>query len=517
MSTIELIGAIDGQHHYKADHITELLSQDQETLTVGTAFTGRPDTRIYANEQDVVKIRAELNLSPDKAKQWTAKVLQQEQQLAVHHPHKTWFVLENPVNDSVLVGSICPRLKPLNIELKPNPQSPAMREQYLNMLAAMFEKYLVLAKTAGHKLDEGLSNFAVDDNGNVYYLDDEYYAWDNFIAFSVMLGVFIRTYEWLDDAFMAQLADVLIELIDGIFEDQHCRTIISTQLQSLFMPSEQKEQLLKKLRAGLTQSPVTSSVHLANKKRHIGPNRYYAIMADIHANDAALDCVLNFYREHNITQGIVLGDIVGYGPEPQGCIERLQESPFEIIKGNHDHAVATNNTSRGFSQLAKTVIDWTIGQLSQQHRDWLHNLPVCSHHPHWLAVHGAPIDPAFFYGYVYQMTAEENLDYLQQKAIPLCLHGHSHTPGVYARDRRQCDHYITDATINLGSYNHSLVCPGSVGQPRNGHQETQCAIYDREKQEMVFVALPYRVDSVVEKMKHHGLPDKLWQRLLTGK
>jgi len=521
MSTIELIGAIDGNHYYKVDYIAELLATDREKLAVGTAFTGRPSTRIYTDGQTVVKIRAELDLSHDKARKWAAKALQQEQQLAVHHPHKTWFIIAGPGNNTILVGSICPRLKPLHIELKPKPQTHAVREQYLAILASMFEKYLLLAKTSGHKLDEGLSNFAVDDNGHVFYLDDEYYNWDDFIGFSVMLGVFIRTYEWLDKAFMAKLTGLLIELIDGIFEDPHCRTIISTQLQSLFMPSEQKEQLLKKLLTGLAKSPLTSSVHLANKKklnaRKNNNNRYYAIMADIHANDVALDCVLDFYREHKITQGIVLGDIVGYGPEPQGCIERLQESAFEIIKGNHDHAVATNNTSRGFSGNAKTVIEWTIGQLSQQQRDWLNCLPVYSHNRHWLAVHGAPIDPAFFYGYVYQMTAEENLDYLQQKAIPLCLHGHSHTPGIYARDRRQVDHFLTEASVSLSAYNHSLVCPGSVGQPRNGHQDAQCAIYDREKQEVVFVKLRYCVDSVVEKMQYHGLPEKLWQRLLIGK
>ncbi|MDD5275723.1 MAG: metallophosphoesterase family protein [Methylovulum sp.] len=521
MSTIELIGAVDGKHHYNADHIAGLLATEREKLAVGTAFTGRPDTCIYANGQNVVKIRAELDLSHENARKWTANVLQQEQQLAVHHPHKTWFIIDNQSNATVLVGSICPQLKPLNIELKPSPQTPPMREQYLDILADMFEKYLLLAKRHGYKLDEGLSNFAVDDKGDVYYLDDEYYSWDNFIAFSVMLGVFIRTYEWLDEAFMAKLTGILIGLVDGIFEDPHCRTIISTQLQSLFMPSEEKECLLKKLLTGLAQSPITSAVHLANKEqlnaRKNNNNRYYAVMADIHANDAALDCVLDFYREQKITQGIILGDIVGYGPEPAYCIERLQESTFEIIKGNHDYAVATGNTSRGFSGNAITVIDWTIGQLNQQHRDWLDSLPVFSRNQHWLAVHGAPIDPAFFYGYVYQMTAEENLDCLQQKAIPLCLHGHSHMPGVYARDRYQRDHHCTEDKVDLSAYAHSLVCPGSVGQPRNGRRETQCAVYDRELQEMVFVALPYCVDSVVEKMQRYGLSDKLWQRLQTGK
>jgi predicted phosphodiesterase len=448
-------------------------------------------------------------------------VLKQERQLAVHHPQKTWFIVEQSDTGNVLVGNICPHLTPLHVVFKTPPETSRQRQEYLVLLTAMFEKYLLLAKNFGHKLDEGLSNFAVDQQGAVYYLDDEYYSWDNFVAFAVMLGVFIRSYDWLDKPFIGRLTKQLVMLIDQIFQDPHCRIIIHNQLQSVFMPSVQKEQILKKLLTGLSRMPITAVVHPANKKklnaRKNNSNRYYAIMADIHANDAALECTLNFYREHNITQGIVLGDIVGYGPEPQRCIELLQDSSFEIIKGNHDHATATASTERGFSGNAKIVIDWTIGQLTQSEKDWLNSLPAFSHHQHWLALHGAPIDPAFFYGYVYPLTAEENLDYLQQKNIALCLHGHSHMPGVFARDSRYHDHYVTKNTVDLNQYAHALVCPGSVGQPRNGVASAQCAIYDREKKAVEFINLVYSLDSVIEKMQRFGLPEALWQRLLAGK
>jgi len=523
MATIELIGANDRQVHYSAEYIAEILSTRQVPLAVGSDFIGRPETRIYTNHRDVVKIRAELNLSRGKAEQWAAKVLKKEQQLGIHHPRKTWFIIDNPANDSVLVGSICPQLKPLNLELKAPPATASERSRYLNILVGMFEKYLLLAKTADVKLDEGLSNFAVDEGGRIYYLDDEYYGWDHFVAFSVMLGVFIRSYDWLDTAFMEELTAVLVRLIDGIFQDPHCRTIIGGQLQSLFMPSEQKERLLKKLLTGLARTPVNPAAYHAGKKSAV-PARVnphlHAVMADIHANDAALEVILDFYRQHHIVQGIVLGDLVGYGPEPQRCIEMLQDSPFDIIKGNHDHAVATNNLKLGISGNAKTVIEWTIERLPQEHRTWLDDLPAYLEHPHWLAVHGAPIDPAFFYAYVYPMTAEENLDHMQQKGIGLCLHGHTHTPGIYARDRFYRDRFIAGNSsdrIGLADYRHSLMCPGSVGQPRNGHPNSQCAIFDSEKREMVFISLPYDVAAVVDKIKRYGLPDNLGQRLLAGK
>ncbi|MCK5354678.1 MAG: metallophosphoesterase, partial [Methyloprofundus sp.] len=246
-------------------------------------------------------------------------------------------------------------------------------------------------------------------------------------------------------------------------------------------------------------------------------NRYLAVMADIHANEAALDCVLDFYKQQGIQQGIVLGDIVGYGPDPLVCIEKIQESPFEVIKGNHDHAVAMANTERGFSAHARDVINWTIEQLEESHREWLKYLPSFSKQEGWLAVHGAPIDPTFLYGYVYVMTAEDNLNHLQEKGVSLCFHGHSHMPGVYARDKHNRDHHLTDEEIDLGKYKHMLICPGSVGQPRNGGVGAQCAVYDQQEKRFSFITLPYSVEPVVQRMKDNNLPDQLWQRLQTGK
>lgn len=522
MPIIELIGAINGQQNYEAVYIADLLSVCPENLEIGTAFTGRPETRIFANARDVAKIRAELDLNQQKARRWTEKILLQEREFSIHHPCKTWFISTDPESESIRAGSICPRLKPLNIELKASTCNEEQRAYFLYLLEAVFTKYLLLAKNSGYKMDEGLSNFAVDDHGEVFYVDDELYLWDNFISFSVMLGVYIRSFDWLDPEFMAQLSRTLAQSLDDIFQDPHCRVIIASQLQTLFMPTPEKEALLQQLINSLSRTPV--SVPIKNyqsdgKSSTKTPknNRYYALFADIHANYAALDCVLDFYRQRQIDQGLVLGDIVGYGPEPKECIERLQASSFTIIKGNHDHAVATGNTSTGFSGNAKVVIDWTSRQLSRDDRDWLQNLPASARQDNWLAVHGAPIDPAFFYGYVYMMTSVDNLDYMQNKNIPLCFHGHSHMPGVYCRDKHNMDQHLTAPLIMLDTYSHALVCPGSVGQPRNGNKGAQCAIYDREKHEIAFFSLPYEVDPVVQKMISHDLPKQLWQRLLEGK
>lgn len=265
MPSIKLIGTINGQYIYDPEYIAELLNVDKETLGIGKFFTGRPETRIYTNSKDVVKIRGDLNFSAAKAYEWATKILYDERRFSIHHPFKTWFIAESP-SQQLLIGNVCPKLHALHIELKSPPETDSHRERYLQVLASVFGMYFIVAKYKNLKLDEGLSNFAIDEIGGVYYLDDEYYPWDDFVGFSVMLGVFIRTFEWLDKEFVIQLADILIELIDDIFQDLHCRLIISTQLQSLFMPSAKKKELIMAIIARLSQRPAQKYKIAANKK-----------------------------------------------------------------------------------------------------------------------------------------------------------------------------------------------------------------------------------------------------------
>jgi predicted phosphodiesterase len=115
------------------------------------------------------------------------------------------------------------------------------------------------------------------------------------------------------------------------------------------------------------------------------------------------------------------------------------------------------------------------------------------------------------------MTYEDNLNYMQDNGIHLCFHGHSHMPGVFARDKKGVDHCLDTQKISLPLYSQLLVCPGSVGQPRNNCTDAQFAIYDREQQEINFLTLPYDNQPIVQKMRDHHFPENLWQRLLTGK
>lgn len=517
MTTIELVGSVRAKPDYETEYIKALLASDKQRLGVGEEFVGRPETRIHANTNDVVKIRAEVDLNAETAWRWVDKALQKEREMEVHHPRKTWFIVRDSASESILVGSICPRLRPLHKMLQIEPESLEERERYLSVLMDVFRQYFQLAELLGIKLDEGLSNFAIDDNDVVYYLDDEYYSWDNFVTFSTMFGVFIRGIAWLDKGFVYQLAEGLSCIVDGVFQDSHCKMIIGSQLKPLFMPTGLKEELLNEAIRGVSTIPLSVAEEKSSRKEKKSSDRYLAIMADVHSNEAALDVVLAFYKEHGINQGIVLGDLVGYGPDPLACIQKLQESGFDIIKGNHDHAVAIGNAEKGFSADAKAVILWTIDQLGAEERRWLEYLPSFSQHKEWFAVHGAPMDPAFFYGYVYMMTSEDNLDYMQDKNISLCFHGHSHMQGVYTRNSVGIDEHFTGQAIKQKPYRHMLVCPGSVGQPRNGDPNAQCAIYDQVDKVIEFFSIPYLVDPVIQRMEEYNFSKNLQKRLRIGK
>jgi predicted phosphodiesterase len=232
----------------------------------------------------------------------------------------------------------------------------------------------------------------------------------------------------------------------------------------------------------------------------------------------ALEAALDFIRLLRLADVIMLGDVVGYGPHPAECVERLADARFRCIKGNHDYACALEAGELpmhpiAMSRDARWVADWTAKRLSADHRSWLRAQPTSLEGEGWLAVHGSPIDPNRFNGYVYEMTYERNLDELQAMGIRTCFHGHTHVQGVYARARGKLDAFYTADAQALDKYLHALVCPGSIGQPRNGMPGAQLAVYDRESHVVQFYSLAYAMDHAIADMERHGFPGALVARL----
>ena len=432
------------------------------------------------------------------AKRWGNQTLEKEKHYHIYHPDKTWFVLETSTETHALVGNICPRLRPLH-DLFMDPNCSIQVE----CLRKVFNHYFRLASEMNIRLDECLSNFGIDADHQLYYLDDDIYSWDRFVTCAQMLGVYFRSQLWLNEENVTQLGHVFHQLILKYFKDNQYLIVIAEQFKDVYLPTATQQHLRKVFIAQLNDSVQSFP------QTHLSQHRYLAILADIHANLPALKVVLDFLALKNITQGLVLGDIVGYGPHPNQCIEYIQNCHFLVIKGNHDHALATNNFNKGFSSAAEWVLQWSRDKISASQKHWLAHLPPLLHTEEWLAIHGAPIDPTFFNAYVYEMTYRDNLEVLQRKNISLCFHGHSHQPGIYGRRNPQQDEHLFHPQVHLNSYLHTLVCPGSIGQPRGGKPGAQFAIYDQKERKIYFHMLRYKLEGLLTEMETEGFPPVL--------
>jgi hypothetical protein len=209
-------------------------------------------------------------------------------------------------------------------------------------------------------LDISLSNFAVDAQQKLYYIDDDVYAWDRFTTLSHYLGVLLRTQERIDEAAAQQLGQILHQQLLASFDDKLWLNVVAEEARSLFLPEARKEVMRTLLKA------VTEATR-GRLRAQLPASSMVALLADIHANAPALEAVLAYLQQRNISDMLVMGDIVGYGPHPQQCIDMLRNLPgARIVQGNHDHAVATQHYGLGFSPVSQWVIEWSRERLSRR-------------------------------------------------------------------------------------------------------------------------------------------------------
>jgi diadenosine tetraphosphatase ApaH/serine/threonine PP2A family protein phosphatase len=174
----------------------------------------------------------------------------------------------------------------------------------------------------------------------------------------------------------------------------------------------------------------------------------YAIFTDIHANLEALEAVLakidELSKEEKIDQIWFLGDLVGYGPNPNECIDTLRERTDVIIAGNHDWAAVGKLDLEDFSAAARISAEWTAEQLTEEHREFLRNLPERLEKEHCTLVHGSPYGPLWEY-LTSEVLAERSFQYFNTR---FCVVGHTHVPVIF----QQPDALVREPTLHL---NHS--------------------------------------------------------------
>jgi predicted phosphodiesterase len=242
----------------------------------------------------------------------------------------------------------------------------------------------------------------------------------------------------------------------------------------------------------------------------------YLVISDIHANIEALDTCLADAATHGYDQTLVLGDIVGYGPDPNIVIDRvIGLEPRAIVRGNHDKIAFGIQQAEGFNTSARAAAQWTLDALTPDHRDWLTRLPQGPTEVDDCAVvcHGSPVDED---EYIFdELDARRAID---ASTLPLCLFGHTHVAMVFRLAGRSIGlASVPAAGLPLEAESKYLVNPGSVGQPRDSDPRAAYLIFDREAGHIETYRVAYPVGVTQEKMANAGLPDPLIRRLAAGR
>jgi len=240
----------------------------------------------------------------------------------------------------------------------------------------------------------------------------------------------------------------------------------------------------------------------------------FAILADIHSNLAAFEAVLEDLEKRGGFDKIwCLGDIVGYGPEPNACIKLLRQFDHSCVAGNHDWAAIGNIDIIDFNEDAALANQWTAKQLNEDGKNYLHSLPLRVTEHDFSMAHGSPREPIWEYLFSTRL-AEENLSYF---TTPFCLVGHSHIPLMFEESQNGLllHQLKNDETIELAG-NRLIINPGSVGQPRDHDPRASYILYNSDDNTISHFRVDYDIETTQQKMTELNLPEFLICRLNHG-
>jgi len=239
----------------------------------------------------------------------------------------------------------------------------------------------------------------------------------------------------------------------------------------------------------------------------------HAILSDIHGNLEAFQAVLKDLSQEKIDQVFFLGDIVGYGADPDKCIESIQELTSCVVAGNHDWAAVGLTDTSYFNPAAKTAVEWTAKKISENHQEFLKKLPLLQNHPNLTLVHAAPHQPE---EWDYTRSPHEASLSFQHFDQQICFIGHSHVPLAFEQNEEGTTYVLPYTTFTLRDSYRYIINTGSVGQPRDGDSRASYGIYSPDDSRFILKRISYNIKRAQKKILDAGLPHFLALRLASG-
>ncbi|TWB91201.1 putative phosphodiesterase [Bradyrhizobium macuxiense] len=243
-----------------------------------------------------------------------------------------------------------------------------------------------------------------------------------------------------------------------------------------------------------------------------------ALFADIHANRQAFAACLDAARARGAERLICLGDIVGYGADPEWAVDTVMDLVANgaiAVRGNHDNAIGSPSDSMNAD--AQAAIDWTRSRLSAEQKTFLAGLPILREEDNRLYVHSEASDPA---KWRYVRDTSDAARSMMATEVQITFCGHIHRPGLYSMSSTaKMTSFVPTASVavQLLTGRRWLAVLGSVGQPRDGDPAASFAMFDTTSREITYHRVPYDVATAAARIKAGGLPLWLADRLLIGR
>ena len=242
----------------------------------------------------------------------------------------------------------------------------------------------------------------------------------------------------------------------------------------------------------------------------------YGFISDVHGNYEALSVVLKIFKDKGVKSIYSAGDIVGYGPEPEKCINEINKYSVRSVMGNHDFAVNNENEEWQFNAYARLAIQWTRLKLSENSKNFLSNLPFFIETEDFTLFHGS-LDKESPFSYI--LMPEDALLSFENMKTDIGFFGHSHIAGCFIQNKNGfIDYYpgYVSRTFKMEKGKRYLINVGSVGQPRDSNPMGAFTIYDTILKSIEIGRFQYDIDAVYKKIVAANLPRFLGERLYNG-